>query len=342
MARPTQTLIVALGLLAACRGAAPSGSIDLRVPPGASVRQVGDSLAAHGLIASRPLFRLRARLSGVDRSLKPGIYRIPPGTGVGDILTLLSSGQAVALRLTLPEGATLFDLARQAESRLQIPVDSMLAAARDTSLLQQYGITGPSVEGWLLPETFDFGGFSDADAIIRRFLTGRQQRWDSTWNARAASIGLDRHGLLTLASIVQAEARHAEELPLIAAVYRNRLRIGMPLQADPTIQYGYLVRDGARKSRLFYRDYALDSPWNTYRYAGLPPGPIGNPGREAIEATLSPAPVAYLYFVARADGYHQFSRTYQQHQRAVSAARAARPADTGSPLPAGQNPPGSH
>ncbi len=316
-------------------------SVDLRVPPGASVRQVGDSLVAHGLITSRPLFRFRARLARVDRSLKPGIYRIPAGTGIGDILDILTNGTALTFRLTLPEGATIFDLARHAEARMAIPADSLLAAARDTLLLQRSAIDGPSVEGWLLPETFDFGGFSSARDVVQRFLDGRLQRWDSTWDARAASVGLDRVELLTLASIVQAEARHDEELPLIAAVYRNRWRIGMALQADPTIQYGYLVRDGARKPRLFYSDYEVDSPWNSYRHPGLPPGPIGNPGREAIEATLSPAQVPYLYFVARPDGYHSFSATYAEHQRAVSASRAARRSDTGPQRAPDQPPPES-
>ncbi len=329
MARSTAALIGSLLLLAACGTPTAEGSVDLRVPPGASVRQVGDSLAAHGLITSQRMFRIRARLTRVDRSLKPGIYRIPAGTGIGGILDMLTRGEALAFRLTLPEGATIFDLARTTEARLGIPAESLLAAARDPALLQRAGISGPSVEGWLLPESFDFGAYSSAREVVQRFLDGRQQRWDATWDDRAASAGLDRVGLLTLASIVQAEARHDDELPRIAAVYRNRLQIRMALQADPTIQYGYLVRDGARKSRLFYRDYEDNSPWNTYRYAGLPPGPIGNPGQAAIEATLSPAPVRYLFFVARTDGYHTFSTTYAEHQRAVNASRIARRADSG-------------
>ena len=169
----------------------------------------------------------------------------------------------------------------------------------------------------MLPETFDFGGVADARTIILRFLEARRAAWDATWTARAASIGLDDAGLLTLASIVEAEALHPDERRTIAAVYRNRLRIGMPLQADPTIQYAYLLKEGARRPRLFNTDYELDSPWNTYLHPGLPPGPIGNPTREAIEAVLSPDDVPYLYFVADSGGRHRFSETYEGHLRAI-------------------------
>lgn len=312
-------VVVAL-CVAACTP--PDGApVRIAVPAGASVRQVADSLDAHNLITSRRWFLLQARLRGVDRSVKPGLYEFTHGTPQGELLRRLRDGDALRFRVTLPEGGTIYDLARSADTRLGVPRDSMMRAARDPELRRRHGISGPTVEGWLLPETFDFGGLVGASDVLERFLQGRRERWDATWDARATAAGLDRAGVLTLASIVEAETRVGDERGLVAAVYRNRLRLGMPLQADPTIQYGYLLSEGARRPRLFNTDYALDSPWNTYLYAGLPPGPIGNPSREAIEAVLSPADVAFLYFVADSTGRHRFSATYDEHLRAIRAIR---------------------
>ncbi len=295
-------------------------AVRVAVPAGASVRDVADSLDAHGLIGSKRWFLLQARLRGADRSIKPGLYEFTPGSGAGTMLDQLSRGDALRFRVTLPEGGTIYDLARSAE-KIGVPRDALLRAARDSALRAEFGVTGPTVEGWLLPETFDFGGLVSPREVLARFLEARRDEWDSAWTVRGNAAGLDRAAILTLASIVEAEALVADERPTIAAVYRNRVRIGMPLQADPTIQYGYLVREGARRPRLFNADYAFDSPWNTYLYPGLPPGPIGNPTRGAIEAVLSPADVPYLYFVADSNGRHRFSETYDGHLRAIREIR---------------------
>ncbi len=306
----------------ACASPPGDGEVErVSVPAGATMRAVADSLEAHGLLSSRRWFMLQARLRGVDRAIKPGVYEFVQGTSTGELLDQLRRGDAVRFRVTLPEGGTIYDLARSAEARLGIPRDSVLAAARDTSLRNRFGTSGPSVEGWLLPETFDFGGLVSANEVLIRFLEARRVAWDSSWSRRAASDSLDDRALLTLASIVEAEALDPAERPTIAAVYRNRLRIGMALQADPTIQYGYLVSQGARRPRLFNTDYEFPSPWNTYLHPGLPPGPIGNPTGEAIEAVLSPAPVPYLYFVADSSGRHRFSTTYDEHLEAIRQIR---------------------
>ena len=293
------------------------------IPPGSSIRAAADSLSAHHVIRSTTWFRLRARLSG-NRTIKAGIYRFNRGTAIGTLLSRLRTGDAERLRVTLPVGGTLFDLARSVETTLAVPADSLFAAADDSATLRQLGVAGSSAEGWLLPESFDFGGFDAARDVIARFVLARQQSWDSTWDRRAAAQHLDREALLSLASIVEAEAKDPAERPIIAAVYRNRLKIGMALQADPTIQYGYLIRDGERKPRLYNKDYLFDSPWNTYKHAGLPPGPIGNPSREAIEAVLSPAKVAYLYFVAGSDGKSLFATTMAEHLRNIGKVRKGR------------------
>lgn len=315
--------LVALLLLAACAGSNES-TVRLVIPRGASVRSAAESLAAHQVIDSKQWFRLRVRMSGLDRKLQPGLYEFEPRASVETVLRKLTSGDAIHIRLTLPEGATLFDLARATERKASVPAGALLAAARDSGLRARYAIPGESVEGWLRPETFDFPALVTPREILDRFLAARQSSWDSTWDRRAEGAGLTRSQLLTLASIVEAEAKLPEDRPLIAGVYLNRMRMGMPLQADPGIQYAYLLRDGARKSRLFNTDYALNSPWNTYQHPGLPPGPVGNPSNEAIEAVLAPAQTQYLYFVAGSDGAHRFSRTYQDHLNAIRKLRRER------------------
>ncbi|HRP08623.1 MAG TPA: endolytic transglycosylase MltG, partial [Gemmatimonadales bacterium] len=170
-------------------------------------------------------------------------------------------------------------------------------------------------------DTYLFGGYDTPRQVVRQFLAARRDRWTDDWEQRSRAAGLDRVSVLALASIVEAEAFRAEEMPLIAAVYRNRIRIGMPLQADPTIQYAFLLDRGERVPRMLNRDYAYQSPYNTYLYRGLPPTPIGNPSDAAIEAVLSPADVTYLYFVARGDGSHRFSTTYQEHLRTIREIR---------------------
>jgi UPF0755 protein len=308
--------------LLAVLGACSTGAVErVPIPPSSSVRAVADSLAAHGIIWSAAYFRLRVRMAGAGRNLKSGIYALHRGGGTEVALRALRSGDAMHFRITLPIGGTLYDLARSAHTTLGLADDSILAAARDSALREHFGITGPSAEGWLKPESFDFGGFDNARDVVRRFVAARQTSWDTGWDARARRAGLDREGLLTVASIVESEAKDPAERPMIAAVYRNRLRAHMPLQADPTIEYAYLLRDGTRKGRLYDKDYLFDSPWNTYEHAGLPPSPVGSPSRESIEAALSPADVPYLYFVAGPDGKSVFATTYPEHLRNIRKLR---------------------
>jgi UPF0755 protein len=317
-ARP---LLLATIWLAACSAVPPGPPVEVDVPPGSSLASIADSLAARGVIAGTRWFRLTARLRGVDRRLRPGRYRFEPGMSHDAILDRLTRGEALTTTVTLPEGGTLWDFARAVARRLDIPEDSTWAAMRDPALRRQFEIPGGTVEGWLLPETFAFGRYATARDVVQRFVAARRDDWPADWEDRARRQDLDQVEVLALASIVEAEAQLPEELPRIAAVYRNRLRLGMPLQADPTIQYAFLVDSGARKSRLFNRDYAYASPYNTYLHPGLPPTPIGNPSRAAIEAVLSPADVADLYFVARGDGGHVFARSYAEHLRNIRMVR---------------------
>ncbi len=305
-------------LLAACG----SGTVErVPIPPGTGVQAAADSLAAHHVIWSRTMFTWVARWEHADHRLHAGIYQFHRGASTFRVLRALKAGDALHFRITVPPGGTIFDLARNVQHRLGIPVQQMLAAARDSTLRDTVHATGPSVEGWLLPESFDFGGFDTPHQIVTRFVTARLKRWDPTWDSLAQAQHLDRESLLTLASIVQAEAPDSSELPLIAAVYRNRLRLHMPLQADPTVEYAYLIETGVRKGRLYDVDYLHRSPWNTYLHPGLPPGPVGNPSRAAIIAVLHPAAVPYLYFVAAPNGKSVFATTYAEQLRNIRRLR---------------------
>lgn len=287
------------------------------IPPGASFAVAADSLRAAGIIGSTGLFRIYARARGDDRAVKAGTYEIPPGASWNEVLATLASGRGLQARVTIPEGWQLREIVPHLASTLGVPEDSVSAAVQDSTLIAQLEIPIPSLEGYLFPDTYLFAyGISAREAVremVRRFL----QVWEPAWDERLAEIGMSRHQLITLSSIVEKEARVADERPVIAAVYHNRLRIGMPLQADPTVQYAL----GRHTERVLFRDLEVESRYNTYRHPGLPPGPIASPGRASVEATLNPANVPYLYFVARPDGRHEFTRTFDEHRRARDAIR---------------------
>jgi len=326
--------VAATLLLAACGGATSGPPARVVVPPGATFAQVAESLAANDVVGSAFLFRLRARLQGVDKKVFAGVYEFPRGISAGEVLRQLSEGKVAARRFTVPEGMTMFEIAGLAESRLGIPADSVLGAARDRALIDSLGLPGPTLEGYLWPDTYLLAPDVAAGELVRVMVRGFVAAWDSSWRRPLDSLGLSRHQLLAMASIVEGEARVDEERATIAGVYYNRLRRGMPLQADPTVQYAISMRTGERKPRLYEKDYRIESPWNTYRNPGLPPGPVNSPGRESIEAALRPAAVPWYYFVASPNGRHTFTRTYDEHLRAVARARretraaeASRPAD---------------
>lgn len=315
-----------LGVVAAC---APPPAADapverITIPRGATFAAITDTLVARGLVESPRWFRFVARVRRLDRQARSGIYDIPHGARTMDILAVLRAGRSVAVRFTVPEGLTLTEVAALAQERLSIPAESVLAAAHDPALLAEFGVDAPSFEGFLRPETYFIPLTAGGRELVRELATAFRDHWDPAWDAKAAEYGIDRKGFVTLASIVEGEARVADERPLVAAVYLNRLRIGMPLQADPTVQYAIQRATGARKPRLLLRDYEFESPYNTYLIAGLPPGPVGLPGRGALEAVANPADVPYLFFVASDSGRHVFTRTYAEHLRAIQRIRGAR------------------
>ena len=310
---------VALAACVTACGAGTGSAVRVTIPKGASMRVAADSLAKAGVISLPRLFRVYASLRGGDRTIRAGTYSLRQDASWGYVLGELRSGRAIIHVVMIPEGFSLSQIATTVASRLAQPADSVEAAARDTAVLHRLDIPTATAEGYLFPDTYTFHDGTTArvavDAMVRRF----EQIWKPEWTARLDTIHLSRNDVMALASIVEKEARLPQERPVIAAVYMNRLRAGMLLQADPTVQYAL----GKHVARVYYKDLEVDSPYNTYRRKGLPPGPIASPGRASIQAALYPAQVPYVYFVAFPDGHHEFRVDLKGHEAARLLARKA-------------------
>ena len=292
------------------------------LPHNSSMRVAADSMASAGVVRFPRLFRLYARWVGRDRAIKPGTYMLAPGTGWGELIDDLVRGRGLVFTVTIPEGYALSQSIPLMARELHVPAESLEAAVRDDGLRRRLDIPTPTVEGYLFPDTYTYPDGTGASAIVGDMVRAFEKRWKPEWDARAAHLKMTRHDIVTLAAIIEKEAIRAEERAVISAVYHNRLKKGMLLQADPTVQYAL----GAHRSRVLYRDLRVKSPYNTYRVKGLPPGPIAAPRLASIEAALYPADVPYLYFVARPDGRHEFRTTFKEHAVAASAQRRARAA----------------
>lgn len=321
-------LLAAAGAGAWLATSAPAGGpadgepVEIVVPAGAGALAIGRQLKAEGLIRYPRFFALAARSRGVETSLKAGRYRVRGGMGWGEILDVIAAGEVVTFPLTVPEGFTVRELAPRVAEATGVSSDSVSALAADSAFVAELGVPGPTLEGYLFPETYRFAeGLAPAD-LLREMVARYQAFWTPERRARLDSLSLDERGLVTLASIVEEEARVAEERPIISGVYTNRLEIGMLLQADPTVQYAL----GEPKARLLFSDIdrVADDPYNTYTHAGLPPGPIASPGEASLDAALYPADVPYLFFVARTDGSHEFTRTNREHINARNRIRRER------------------
>ncbi len=285
------------------------------IPRGAGIIRIAALLREEGLLQQPQTFRLAAKILGYEKKLKAGKYLIPANASNIEILRILYQGRPYEESVTIPEGVTARKIASILARKVNIDSSAFMQTVFDSSWARQLGVPAPALEGYLFPDTYRFyWGISPEEVtriMVRQFFA---QLPDSA-EERAQELGFSLHEVVTLASIIEGEAVIDSERATISAVYHNRLKRGMLLQADPTIQY--IIPDGPR--RLLKRDLQIDSPYNTYKYRGLPPGPINNPGRESIIAALYPADVPYLYFVARGDGSHIFSTTYAQHLRAKRA-----------------------
>jgi UPF0755 protein len=304
-------------------GAACSGNggapVRVTIPPGASMRVAADSLSKAGVIRSARLFRVYAAVRRSDREIKAGTYLLRRGAGWSTVLEDLRAGKGLVHVVTIPEGYSLSQIVPLVASKLGVPVDSVDAAVQDTALLRQLDVPTPTLEGYLFPDTYTFQMNTTARTAVTTMVRRFQAIWKPEWTARLDTLKMSRNDAMALASIVEKEAKVPQERPVIAAVYLNRLKHGVLLQADPTVQYAL----GKHVSRVYYKDLESDSPYNTYKHKGLPPGPIASPGKPSIEAALYPANVSYEYFVAFPDGHHEFRVDLTAHEKAKLEARKA-------------------
>jgi len=295
-------------------------TVRFEVSRGESFSAVAARLYDGGVVVDPRALRVYAKLRRVDRSIKTGTYEFTIGEPPLEVLGRLVDGDILKVAVTIPEGFTTWDIAGAFRAA---GVDSvaMLAATRDSTERARRRIDALSLEGYLFPDTYVVPWGVTPREVIRMMTARLDDVFVDSLFARAVDIGMTPHEVLTLASIVEAEARVDGERPVISAVYHNRLRRGMKLEADPTVAYAM----GGYRGRLLYADLEIDSPYNTYRHTGLPPGPICSPGAASIHAALYPdATTSALYFVARGDGSHVFSDTLREHRAAVRRARQDR------------------
>lgn len=294
----------------------------VEIPPQAGALEIAQRLSDADAVRSAWVFVAFTAVRGNIRALKPGEYEFPKDASTATVARMVENGRVRQHVVLQPEGATVTELARALEAARLARAEDVLRTARDPAFLKAHGIEAPGVEGYLFPDTYQFVRGMKPEDILGRMVQRMRSKLKPEMIARARARGLTTHQLLTLASIVEREAAVPEEQKLIAAVFWNRLQIDMPLQADPTVQYAV----GKERRTLTRADLQTDHPFNTYRHPGLPPGPIASPGLGAIEATLDPAPVKYLYFVAiSADGrQHHFSNTVEEHNTAVARYRMSR------------------
>ncbi len=303
------------------RGAGEKEAIVI-VPPEASVATLTDTLAAHHLLRSRIAYELAARVLGVRTKLHAGMYRIAPGLSNLQIIRRLTGSEyALILRATFPEGITIYHAASIAHEKLGLDSGIFIRFARDSAFLHSIGVPKPvkSGEGYLFPDTYEFVLSADPKGLVERMVRQWKKIAEDSLYDKSTATPLTIEQVMTLASIVEAEAKLRTERDTIASVYLNRLKIGMALDADPTVQYGlHLTRP------ITHDDLVVPNPYNTYLNPGLPPGPICNPGAASIRAVLHPAKTKYLYFVARRDGSggHYFSPTIAEQQRMIRKSNA--------------------
>ena len=298
------------------------------VQRGQTLRQVADELQRVGLLRGTLGFQVLARAMRLDRSIRAGQYSFPPGTTVPALLRALERGMSGLNLVTIPEGLTTTEVSLLLSNHLGVPMAEFDSLAHNRAFLDSLGISAPTIEGYLAPDSYEFLPGTAPEVAFRTMARRTLQTLLRAAAGRdSLPLGLSLHQVLTLASIVEAEAQVDAERPRIARVYLNRLAKKMRLQADPTV--GYALGEGPRR-RISLRQLRTDSPFNTYLYEGLPPGPICNPGRASIAGVIDPLPGARdLFFVADGHGHHLFSETYQEHLANIRSVRD-RPAGPGA------------
>jgi UPF0755 protein len=287
------------------------------IPPGTGTAEIRRRLVAAGVVSDEWAFRAALLWTGRSRTLQAGEYRFDRPMSVVDVIDKIARGDVYTRSITFPEGLTIREMAAIYQSQEFGKADDFITAARDGSLVSDLDPAAKDLEGYLFPETYTLPRSAPASKLISLMVARFRSTYSELDQKKGGELDLSLRQLVTLASLVEKETGKAEERPLVAAVYRNRLDRKMVMQADPTVVYA-LVQAGTYDGNIRKQDLAFDSPYNTYKYAGLPPGPIASPGRAALEAALAPADVDYLYFVSRNDGSHAFAETLAQHNANVN------------------------
>jgi len=287
------------------------------LPSGIGVSAIGERLSDAGVVPDPWTFRLAARLAGVDRKLQAGEYRFAEPATPREVAARLARGDIYTHPITFPEGLTIAEMADIfGKSGLGTAVE-FRAAAKETALIGDLDPDAETLEGYLFPNTYALARRAGATATVQAMVTGFNRAFDAPLRMDAAARNMTPRDVVTLASIIEKETARPEERPIVSAVYQNRLKIGMPLQCDPTVIYAMMLA-GTWNGNIRRTDLQMDSPYNTYRHAGLPPGPIASPGKSSLEAAVHPADVKFLYFVSRNDGTHVFAATLEEHNRNVA------------------------
>lgn len=282
------------------------------IEKGSTLSHIADQLLGDGIITNKNHLLWTAKMMGLENRLQAGKYSVAPYMSNFALIKQLTSGSSVQIRVTIIEGITAQDIASLLSHELEIDSTKIMNIVNDSVQTKNMGINAPNLEGFLYPETYQFNwGLSEREVVGTLVEEFKKHVPDSVYTGMR-SFGMNLHELVTLASLIEGEAVVDDERTLISAVFHNRLKKNMRLEADPTIQY--IIPDGPR--RLLIKDLELDSPYNTYKYKGLPPGPINNPGVKSLIAAAFPAPETYLYFVATGDGRHTFTRTLAEHLEA--------------------------
>jgi UPF0755 protein len=288
----------------------------VEIPPGAGTAEIGRRLVDAGVVHDTWTFKAALWWTGRGRTLKAGEYRFDRPLTALAVVDKIARGEVYGRRVTFREGLTIIEMAAVYESHRLGTASDFVAASRDVSLIADLDPQATDLEGFLFPETYTLPRGIPASRLIGMMVGRFRAVYTDDLRRRAEAAGLTTHQVITLASLVEKETAQPDERPIVAAVYRNRLRLGMAMQADPTIVYA-LEKAGRYDGNIHKADLSINSPYNTYKYPGLPPGPVASPGKASIEATLAPADVKYLYFVSRNDGTHVFAETLEAHNRNV-------------------------
>lgn len=288
----------------------------VEIPQGSGSAGIARRLADAGVVKDVHSFRLALWISGSARRLQAGEYRFDRSMSARQVAEKIARGEVYVRPITFPEGLTIKQMAALYESKGFGEAAAFVEAAKNAALVSSVDPDAKDLEGYLFPDTYTLPRRATAEQLVGRMVASFMKALSAETIATAAGRGLNVRELVTLASIVEKETGNTSERPLVAAVYSNRLKIGMGLQCDPTVIYA-LERAGRYDGNLSREDLQFDSPYNTYRYAGLPPGPIASPGRASLEAAANPPDAPYLYFVSKNDGSHAFAATLEEHNRNV-------------------------